>query len=225
MFSVSFFQVRCSSKHKWGQRLTCTYEPDTSHFCSAVATGRYADDLAQTTIARSSRRKLNDINKLTTSSLASALGRRALQLHRKKGGHIRALGQCYTLFGCPESHRGHNDDGTCGSMRCGPYTFAQDTKYYRSEAPYHFHWVVFQATVVGALSFGLEVAPPTDVDIRILHGCLASLLYKCLRAYRFEHGRIVANITKEKAMQLVDLRPHTMTLRVRRPLWLRKQLF
>ena len=29
----------------------------------------------------------SDINQVTTSSLASALGRRALQVHPKKGGH------------------------------------------------------------------------------------------------------------------------------------------
>ena len=49
-----------------------------------LATGGYADDLARTSIA-SSYKELNDINQVTTSSLASALRRRALQLHPKKG--------------------------------------------------------------------------------------------------------------------------------------------
>ena len=53
--------------------------------------------------------------------------------------------------------------------------FVQHAKYYRSKAPFHHRRVVFQATVVGALTFGLEVAPLTEVDIRILNGCLAAL--------------------------------------------------
>ena len=81
--------------------------------------------------------------------------------------------------------------------------------------------------MTGALTFGLEVAPLTDVDIQILHGCLVSLLYKFLgrRAYRFQHGRIVAKTSTEKLMQMTDLRPLSETLRVRRLHWLRKQLF
>ena len=52
--------------------------------------------------------------------------------------------------------------------------FTQYAKYYRSKAPYHFRRVVAGA-----------VTSLTDIDIRILHGCLVSLLYKFLgrRAY------------------------------------------
>ena len=105
--------------------------------------------------------------------------------------------------------------------------FAQFSQYYRTDAPYHSHRVVFKATETGALTFGQEVAPLADVDVRVLHGCLLSLLYKFWgrRAYRFEHGSIVAKISAEMAMQLVDLRHLAETLRVRRLLWLRKQLF
>ena len=70
------------------------------------------------------------------------------------------------------------------------------SQYHRSEAPYHLRRVVFQAAEVGALTFDLEVAQLSDIDIWILHGCLVSLLYKILgrRAYRFEHERMVAKI-------------------------------
>ena len=47
--------------------------------------------------------------------------------------------------------------------------FAQYVKYYRSGAPFQFRRVVFLAILVGALTFGLQVALLTDVDIRILH--------------------------------------------------------
>ena len=69
--------------------------------------------------------------------------------------------------------------------------------------------------------------PLTDVDTRVLYGSLVSHLYKFLgrRAYCFEHGRIVAKISAEEAMQMVDLRPLSETSRVRRQLCLRKQLF
>ena len=71
------------NQHQWAQRLTCTSEPDTlpAH-AVPLAAGGYADDLARTSIAGSYRRSI-DINQLTTSSLATALGRRALQLHPK----------------------------------------------------------------------------------------------------------------------------------------------
>ena len=64
---------------------------------------------------------------------------------------------------------------------------AQYAKYYRRGAPCHFRRVFFQAMVVGALTFGLEVALLTDVDIRILHGCLVSVDCKFLgrRAHRW----------------------------------------
>ena len=69
----------------WPQRLTCTCESDTL-LSSAVllATGGYADDLAGTCIVRS-HTELDDIDQLTTSSLAAAWRRRALLLHPKKG--------------------------------------------------------------------------------------------------------------------------------------------
>ena len=54
------------NEHQWAERLTCNY-----------------DDPARTSIS-SSHNELNDINQVTTSSLASALRRRALQLHPKK---------------------------------------------------------------------------------------------------------------------------------------------
>ena len=71
------------------------------------------------------------------------------------------------------------------------------------------------------------MAPIPEVDVRVLHGCLVSLLYKFSDRwqYRFEPGRIVAKISAEKAMQLVDLRPLSETVRVRSLLWLREQLF
>ena len=85
------------NQHQWAQRLTCIFEPDTLP-TSAVPLGTrgYADDLAGTSIA-DSYKILNDINQLTTSSLAAALGRRALQLHPKQGGHvIEAPGQAFS---------------------------------------------------------------------------------------------------------------------------------
>ena len=77
-------------QHPWAQRWTCTNESGTL-LPSAVplATRRHADDLARTSIARSYM-ELNDIHQFTTSSLSAALGRRALQLHPKKGGHATA---------------------------------------------------------------------------------------------------------------------------------------
>ena len=203
-----------------------------------MATGGYADELARSSTARSYT-EINDINQLTASSLATALGRRALQLHPKKwvtllrvqGKHSsrdlraallgdwnaprwwvtapRYLGALKTIEGTATTEHA----ARCAAARTA---VTQSAKHYRSEAPNHFREVVFQATVVGALAFGLEVAPLTDVDIRIFHGCFVSLLYKFLRrrAYRFEHGRIVAKISTEKAMQLVDLRPLSETWRV-----------
>ena len=105
--------------------------------------------------------------------------------------------------------------------------FAEFSQHCRSDAPYHFRRVVVQATVVGALTFGLDVAPLTDFDVRLLHGCLVSLLYKFwgLPAFRFDRGRIVAKISAEKAMQRVGLRPLSETLRVRRLLRLLEELF
>ena len=69
--------------------------------------------------------------------------------------------------------------------------FAQYWQPYRSRTLSHLRRVVFQATVVGALSFGLEVACLTDVDVRVVHGCFVPLFYKFSGrdAYRFEHGR------------------------------------
>ena len=81
-------------QHPWAQRLMCTCESDTLP-PSAVpwASGGSADDhLARTSVARSYT-ELNDVNQLTTSSLAAALGRRALQLHHKKGGHVTAASE------------------------------------------------------------------------------------------------------------------------------------
>ena len=54
------------------QRLTCTCESDTflAH-ALFLAAGGYADDLVRTSIVRSYK-ELNDINQLTTSSLATA---------------------------------------------------------------------------------------------------------------------------------------------------------
>ena len=91
---------------------------------------------------------------------------------------------------------------TENAVRCAAAraAFAQYSWCHRSDAPYHFRRVVFQATVVGALTFSLEVVPLTDVENRVLRGCLVSRLFKFLgrRAHRFEHGRIVAKISVEK---------------------------
>ena len=91
----------------------------------------------------------------------------------------RYLGAQRTIEGTMTTERA----ARCAAARTA---FAQYSQYHRGGAPYHFRRVVFQATVVGALTFGFEVAPLTDVDIRILHGCLVSLLYKFLGrpAYR-----------------------------------------
>ena len=109
------------------------------------------------------------------------------------------------------------------SARCAAAraAFAQHARYYQSKAPFHYQRVVFRATVVGALTFGLEVALLTEVDIRILHRCFTSLLYKFLgrRGYRFERGRTVFKVGTERAMQMIDLRPLFENL------WLREQLF
>ena len=65
--------------------LTCTLKSDTflAHALS-LATRGYADDLVRTYIAHSYI-ELNDISQLTTSSPATALGPRALQLHPEDG--------------------------------------------------------------------------------------------------------------------------------------------
>ena len=145
------------------------------------------------------------MNQLATSSLASALRRCALQLHPKKGvtllklqgkhssRHLRSAllgdwkapkrlvtserfwGARRTIEGTVTTERA----ARCDAVRTA---LAQYAKYYRNGAPFHFRRVVFYTTVVEALTFGLDVAPLTDIDIRILHGCLVSLLYKFLAA-------------------------------------------
>ena len=161
-----------------------------------LATGGYADDLVRASIARSYK-ELNDIDQLTTSSLATALGRRALRLNPKtvtllslQGKHssrdLRAalLGDWKTQSAWSPPHDTGGAQRTIeGTMtteraaRCAAAraAFAQYTKYFRSKAPFHHRRLVFQVTVVGDLTFGLEVAPLTEVDIRILNGCLTSL--------------------------------------------------
>ena len=61
------------NQHQWAERLTCNYEPDSlpTH-AVLLATGGYAGELARSSSARSYK-ELNDINQVTTSSLASAL--------------------------------------------------------------------------------------------------------------------------------------------------------
>ena len=139
-------------QHQWAQRLTCTFESDTfpAH-AVPVATGGYADDLARTSIARSYK-ELDDINQLTTSSLATALGRRALQLHPKKGitllwpqgehssrdlraallGELKAVERCVTATRYWGAQRTIEDTmtteraGRCAAARAA---FAQYAKY------------------------------------------------------------------------------------------------
>ena len=172
-------------QHPWPQRVTCTCESDTL-LSSAVllATGGYADDLAGTCIVRS-HTELDDIDQLTTSSLAAAWRRRALQLHPEKGvTATRYLGAQRTIEGTVTTERA----ARCAAART---LFAQYWQPYRSRTHSHLRRVVFQATVVGALSFGLEVACLIDVDVRVVHGCFVPLFYKFsgCDAYRFEHGR------------------------------------
>ena len=158
--------------------------------------------------------KKSSVNKLT-SSLAAALGRRALQLHPKEvtllmlqGKHsprdLRAalLGDWKAPERMVSATRFSGAQTTIeGAMTTERAARCAAARTAFAQCPQYFRRVVFQAPVLGALTFGLEVAPLTEVDIRVLHSCLVSLLFKFLgrRACRFEHGRIVAKISAEKA--------------------------
>ena len=115
-------------------------------------------------------RELNYINQVTTSSLASALRRRALQLHPKKGvTQLRPQGKHSSCdvraallgdwkaperlvistryFGAQRTIEGTMTNERAAPCAAAPTACAQYAKYYCSGALFHFRRVVFQGTV------------------------------------------------------------------------------
>ena len=73
--------------------------------------------------------------------------------------------------------------------------FAQVSQYHRSDAPLSCRLPGYG----GGCSCFRPWGALADVDVRVLHGCLVSLLHKFWgrRAYRFDHGCIVAEISAQ----------------------------